>query len=179
MRFARPKSKVWRIAVIAKAGALLVGLAAAPASAQTEGPPRITPGPQDVVIEALISVPDEDMPIGTFTATGPLCSSGQTADLLVRSAGSESGRRLNLLVVRGFSCDDGSGTFLLLVRVHAELDPDTGVYVHPIPKRWSVLGGTGAYAGLKGAGSGEGVVVEGGFAETLTGRVVINSGRAR
>ncbi len=177
MRPVRPKAKVCRIAVIATAGALFVGPAAAPVSTQTEGPPRISPGPQDVVIEAVISLPDDGMPVGTFTATAPLCSSGQTADLLVRSAGSESGRRLNMLVVREFTCDDGRGTFLLLVRVHPEFDADTGVFVHPIPKTWSVLSAAGTVT-LRGAGSGFGVPVDGGFVETLTGRVVVLSAAA-
>jgi hypothetical protein len=85
-----------------------------------------------------------------------------------------------MLVGREFTCDDGSGTFLLLVRVHGQFDePGSEVFIHPIPKSWSVLGGTGAFEKLHGAGRGVGVPTAGGFTDTLTGRMHIERGEVR
>jgi hypothetical protein len=84
-------------------------------------------------------------PTGTFTADSPvLCAAGTTSDE-TRVVGSD--RVLNFKNVKTFTCADGSGTFTL--RLNAQVMPcsstDRGV--------WSVIGGTGAYEGLRGAGT--------------------------
>lgn len=145
------------------AGALLTALAATPAEAAR---------PVEVLIEVDLVVRDDGPTHGTFTASGPICSSGHTTDVFVHVAGSQSERRVQMLVGREFMCDDGSGTFLLLVRVHGQFDePGSEVFVHPVPKSWSVLSGTGAFEKLHGAGTGFGVATADGFADTLAGRM--------
>lgn len=148
---------------LAMVGALVVALSGAPVMAAP---------PQGVVIEVDVSVSPEGESVGRFTATGPVCLSGQTKDLTTRVAGLQSERRLQLLVHREFTCDDGTGTFLLLVRVHGQFDePGSDVFVHPLPKSWSVLDGTGAFESLHGAGEGLGVSTDHGFSDTLTGKM--------
>jgi hypothetical protein len=91
---------------------------------------------------------------GPFTASGPavdagiMCPTGQTADVFGKAAGFQSPAGINLLVVKQFTCDDRSGTFLvkLQVRIDARSDNFT----------WLVIAGDGAYARLRGAGSGFG-----------------------
>jgi hypothetical protein len=149
-------------------------LAAVGALSVLTGPPVNAAPPQNVLIEVDVTVPPEGPSVGTFTATGPVCPSGSTTDIFARSAGFESERRVQILIGREFTCDDGSGTFLLLIRVHAEFEaPGSLVFVHPIPKTWSVLDGTGAFENLHGAGKGFGEPTAEGFFDTLTGRLQI------
>jgi hypothetical protein len=130
--------------------------------------------PTNVLIEVEITMLEDGQTAGTFTATGGICSSGHTADVFVHIAGFPSERRLQMLIGREFTCEDGSGTFLLLVRVHGQFEqPGSEVFIHPIPKSWSVLNGTGAFEGLHGAGTGFGVPTEHGFFDTFTGRMHI------
>lgn len=152
------------LALLAVAGALLV----LTGSSVNAAPP------EDVLIEVDVTVSPEGPSVGTFTATGPVCASGVTIDVFARSAGFESERRVQILVGREFTCDDGSGTFLLLIRVHAQFEErGSPVFVHPIPKSWSVLAGTGAFENLHGAGDGFGEPTADGFFDTLTGRLQI------
>lgn len=80
-----------------------------------------------------------------FTASGGvICESGTVANehFLVAKRG------LKFQVVKRFTCDDGSGEFF--VKLEAKLSPETFTTTF----RWNVLGGTGAYEGLHGSGSG-------------------------
>jgi hypothetical protein len=86
---------------------------------------------------------------GTFTATGDaassgmMCTSGSVTDLdLVRRAPNQ------LSVRKVFSCEDGSGTFTVRLQVHQDFEAQTETFT------WVVLGGTGAYKDLRGAGGG-------------------------
>lgn len=86
---------------------------------------------------------------GTFTATGDavssglLCTSGSVTDLdLVRRAPNQ------LSVRKVFSCEDGSGTFTVRLQVHQDFEAQTETFT------WVVLGGTGSYEDLRGAGGG-------------------------
>jgi hypothetical protein len=54
------------------------------------------------------------------------------------SVGFESGNRLQILVVKEFTCADGSGTFSLLFRVHLTFELFSDTFT------WSVVDGTGA-----------------------------------
>lgn len=158
-----------KLCLFVMVGALVTAQAATPAEATR---------PAEVLIEVDLVVRDEGPTNGTFTASGPICTSGHTTDIFVHIAGFQSERRLQMLVGREFTCDDASGTFLLLVRVHGQFDePGSDVFVHPIPKSWTVLAGTGAFEKLHGAGSGFGVATAGGFADTLTGRMHIEEFR--
>jgi hypothetical protein len=135
------------------AGALL--LFAAPAYA--------TP-PQDVAIQ----IQTTDFGDGPFTATGPVCPSGTTSTPLRLAAGFQSGRGGNILVAKEFTCDDGSGSFLLLLRVKIAFEPFSDTFT------WSVLGGTGAYENLHGSGSGFGTPTPDFLLDTFTGGMHID-----
>ena len=124
--------------------------------------------PADVQIRIETTLPSEGFPFGPFTATGPVCPSGETIDVFSRSAGFESGNRLQILVVKQFTCADGSGTFSVLFRVHLTFEPFSNTFT------WTVLDGTGAYARLHGSGSGFGTPTANGGTDTLIGRMHID-----
>jgi hypothetical protein len=125
-----------------------------------------------VAVEATIDVhSDFSNPAGTFTADSPvLCEEGTTSDQ-TRITGSD--RVLNFKNIKTFTCADGSGTFTL--RINAQVMPcdntDRGA--------WSVIGGTGVYEGLRGAGTLVGTYFPNdacdaeGIDDHLTGRLVL------
>ncbi len=122
------------------------------------GPAGATP-PADVEIE----VDTFFAGTGTFTATGPavddgvVCASGETSDV----AGMASGNGptgFNIQVVKEFSCDDLSGSFLVKLQVKVFFSGPVGSSFN-----WVVVGGDGAYADLHGAGTGIGVDPNPGF----------------
>jgi hypothetical protein len=84
---------------------------------------------------------------GTFSVTGGAlngCESGTSVDLVDSLVGRE-GIVGNFHVQKQFICDDGSGTFTLLIRAQTrDLITDEGI--------WTVLSGTGAYEKLHGTG---------------------------
>ena len=117
--------------------ALFVATAAAPVSAK--GPPVATA----ITIHVL--------PTGTqtFTATGGVvCSSGTSYDEFLSI---KYGRTVNVVHVRKvLTCDDPIGSMTLLYEVRQVPD----LYAEVIETgSWTVLSGTGAYAGLHGGGS--------------------------
>jgi hypothetical protein len=99
---------------------------------------------------------DKDAHQGAFTAPSPLCSSGTW-----QGNGQNS---------RVFTCADDSGTFT--ARFNGELEHTSGA-----SGPWSIIGGTGAYATLRGTGTahidsstgptGDPIT----FSDTWTGRV--------
>lgn len=143
-----------RLAFLAMAGALLVALTGAPAHASP---------PQDVLIEVDTTLPPEGPSFGPFTATGPICPSGDSIDAFSLFVGAQSGKRAQILVGKEFTCDDGSGTFLLLLQVRLQFQPFSDVFT------WTVLDGTGAYENLRGSGDGFGVPTASGVFDTFTG----------
>jgi hypothetical protein len=121
--------------VVALATALLAFVPIAVAS-----PPQ----PVTITVDTTIA----EGAVDPFTATGDvICASGEVSNLKSRFVGSQSGTHARIIVVKHFVCDDGSGTFDILVR--ATLDFATFDTVGT----WSVLRGTGAYAKLHGTGS--------------------------
>ena len=88
----------------------------------------------------------------TFTSTAPLCASGTFVDdvgvlAIARSAQARSGRGF-VLIRSVYTCDDGSGTFVMLKHLTLTFT-DTGFTdTGPV----EILGGTGAYAGAAGHG---------------------------
>ena len=90
---------------------------------------------------------------GTFTASGSavgnhlMCPIGTIVDTRNTFAGGQSGHKLQILVLKEFTCADGSGTFLIKMQVH--IDAATGETF-----TWVVLSGTGDYAHLEGSGPG-------------------------
>lgn len=100
---------------------------------------------------------------GTFTASGQavddglICATGDTFDVEVTASGNGNWG-YNLKVVKKFTCDDVSGSFL--VRLQAKV-----FYAGPLMSsfNWVVIGGDGAYTGLHGSGSGVGLAPNAGF----------------
>jgi hypothetical protein len=143
--------------LLACAAIVTFGLATVPANAT---PPTGT----TIQIETALP-PGGGAPGGPFMSTGGgTCSKGDTIDLFGHGAGSESSGRLQLLVLKRFTCADGSGTFDVLFRVHLVFDPFSDVGT------WTVVGGTGAYERLHGTGKLSAVPTEGGVLDTLEGR---------
>jgi hypothetical protein len=92
---------------------------------------------------------------GPFTATGPavdaglICPTGSTIDVGSKASGYQSaGGWVSLIVVKAFTCDDGSGAFLVKLEVRLDARGDHF--------SWVILDGTDAYAQLHGAGRGYG-----------------------
>ena len=86
---------------------------------------------------------------GTAVDSGLICASGTFVDTGIRFAGYQSDRGIvQLLVVKEFTCDDGTGTFTVKLQIQANFD--TGIESFT----WVVLGGTGEYGSLHGSGSG-------------------------
>ncbi len=95
-------------------------------------------------VGATIDVTAELGADGTFTAVSAvLCASGTTSDVATAS-GNAKQRIFHDL--KTFTCSDSSGTFTLRITAKVKYcDPtDHGT--------WSVVGGTGDYAGLRGHG---------------------------
>jgi hypothetical protein len=97
---------------------------------------------------------------GPFTATGPavdagvVCPSGETIDVFGRVAAYKSRTGVVFQVVKLFTCDDGSGSFLVKLQVRIDARGDMF--------QWMILDGADAYARLRGVGSGIGIPFEDG-----------------
>jgi hypothetical protein len=160
---------------VAVAGALVASLGVlaplgAAASAQAAGQvpftinEQITLGPEGPVLE-------------TFTATGPLCSSGTFTDTVQAgpsdaSRGPDHSGKLQLIVRSVYTCADGSGTFNAQKELVATLGPDTVTSTGPI----QLLGGTGAFTDLVGHGVDTGTIIGDTATATDSGVVVRGSG---
>ena len=111
---------------------------------------------------SITSVPD-----GAFTATGHgVCPSGQASTTFAALARAFPDGSIDLDVNKSFVCDDGSGSFdmLLFVRLKMVNSQFTNNF------RWMITNGTGAYEDLAGAGTGQGVTVDGQAVDLYTGR---------
>ncbi len=146
------------------ASILLLTLSVIPAAATT---PNL-----DVSIVVTTHFYADQLPSGPFVADGPavvaglICPSGETQDLQSRPTGWRSFRATNYHLDKQFTCDDGSGTFIL--HMQARIDPMKGDIAN-----WNVDGGTGDYASLHGSGKLFGVFFEdgSGVTDNLTGTV--------
>ena len=111
--------------------------------------------PQSVTIVSHVTFNPDGPNYGDFVATGNavdsdvICPSGTFVDIGLRFAGYQSNRGIvQLQVVKEFTCNDGTGTFVVKLQIQANFD--TGIESFT----WVVLGGTGAYGSLHGSGSG-------------------------
>ena len=138
-------------------GVLLVLLVAPMASAAA---PPTTVLTIDVVFEGT----------ETFTATGGvICESGTAVTDPVFIAGfGRQGRGVGTFhLIKTLTCDDDSGTFQILVdAAGAPSSPGT-------LGGFAVVGGTGDYTGLRGAGSLVGTGTDVGIMDVYTGRLTI------
>jgi hypothetical protein len=110
---------------------------------------------QSVTIVSHVTFNPDGPNFGDFVAsgdavdTGLICATGTFVDTGLRFAGFQSDRGIiQLQVVKEFTCDDTSGTFIVKLQIQANFD--TGIESFT----WAVLGGTGDYASLRGAGNG-------------------------
>ncbi|TMF36056.1 MAG: hypothetical protein E6I26_09000 [Chloroflexi bacterium] len=117
--------------------------------------PIAAASPQGVTIVSHVTFNPDGPNYGDFTAAGDavdsglICPSGTFVDTAIRFAGYQSNRGMvQLLVVKEFTCGDGSGTFVVKIQIQANFD--TGIESFT----WVVLGGTGDYGSLHGAGTG-------------------------
>lgn len=123
--------------------AALVGTVVAAASA----PAAATP-PTDVEIVSPIDLTNGTGSFEVIADDGDvLCDAGTVVNLFSLFVGGQSGSQAQILVVHEFTCDDGSGSFLLSLRV--KLDFTSGTTT----ASWSVLDATGDYEKLHGSGS--------------------------
>ena len=107
-----------------------------------------------VTIESHVTFNPDGPNYGWFSASGPavdagtVCASGTFVDTGIKFAGFQ-GRHgvVQLQVAKTFTCD-GGGTFDVKMQIQANFD--TGIESFA----WVVTGGSGAYAGLRGGGTG-------------------------
>ncbi len=149
-----------RLIMAAAAALILVGSLASPVFA---APPE----PVSIVSHMTVNQP-EAANTGEFTSTGSdaICQAGTVLDdrLLISGWPSRAGL-LQILVVKTFTCDDGSGTFVVELQVHANPDGTERF-------TWVVQGGTGDYVNLRGRGRGTTVPAGDGVDNTYTGFLV-------
>jgi hypothetical protein len=135
-----------RFSIAAAFGAALVMMVAAvPAAAG--GPPAA------VTIVSPMTFNPDGFNYGTFTASGPavdqglVCASGDVVDTRLIFAGFQSNMGAQIPVRKTFTCDDGD-SFFVKIQVHLDFATSTETF------GWVILGGTGAYADLRGSGQG-------------------------
>ena len=134
-------------------GALLVAPAVSAAA-----PPTTT-----ITIDIVFGESEE------FTTTGGvLCASGTavTDPVFIAGFGRQGQGAGTFHLIKTLTCDDGSGTFQILV--NAGSSPNSSGTVGG----FAVVGGTGAYTGLQGGGSLIGTFTEDGIIDVYIGRLV-------
>jgi len=131
----------------------LVSVLAATLTLMTVITPAAAAVPQDVAIVSPMTFNDPGPNTGTFTTSGNatesglICPSGTVVDTRYVVGGFQSGHKVQILVLKDFTCDDDSGTFLVKIQVHAAFDGTESF-------TWVVQGGTDAYEHLRGSGDG-------------------------
>jgi hypothetical protein len=146
--------RVPRLALtIGMLGALLMAPAASAA----------TPATTTIQIDIVFGV-SEDF----TTSGGVLCPSGTAATdpVFVAGFGAQGRGAGTFHLIKTLTCDDGSGTFQILV--NAGSSPNSSGTVGG----FSVVGGTGDYTGLRGGGSLVGTYTDDGIIDVYTGRLV-------
>jgi len=134
-----------RVLVLTAAMAVMLAMAA---------PAGATP-PSGVSIEVEMSLLGAPSP---FVASGPavdsdlMCSEGEVIQVFGKATGFQSDKGyVNFQVVHQFTCDDGSGDFLVKLQVRVNQNGDNF--------QWNILGGTGDYEDLHGSGNGVGLPI--------------------
>lgn len=84
---------------------------------------------------------------GTFTSQAPFCAAGTFTD---------PDNLYDAVIARRFTCDDGTGSLTLSILGEPLYGPSSWA------SAWSILDGSGSYAGLRGAGSMRGGLLSGG-----------------
>jgi hypothetical protein len=140
-------------------GLLVLAVTLAVATNAASAGPALPPTPFKISITSL--------PDGAFTATGHgLCPSGEASTPFAAIARTFPDGSLDLDVNKTFVCDDGTGSFDMLLFVQLKLV--NGQFTDNF--RWMITNGTGAYEHFAGFGTGEGVTVDGQLIDQYTGR---------
>jgi len=108
---------------------------------------------QEPTIVTNITFPEEGEPFGTFTASEPLCPSGTFVDQFIGGGGALRSGHVDYnanAILKTFTCADGSGTFTILF--HPQFTPATPAGCDAAGP-FTVIGGTGDYARLRGVGN--------------------------
>lgn len=115
-----------------------------------------SPAPVRISLAADFLTGDE-----SFTATGGFCSDGTATSSGLGIVG--GGNALSFHVTKTLECGDGSGSLVIRVNAatHGGSDHDQG--------GWSVVSGTGAWAGASGGGNLVGTYVPDGVIDLYTG----------
>jgi len=149
---------------------LILGVLAATLAVTAIAAPVAAASPQSVtIVSHVIFNPDgpnygDFVTSGAATDSGLICPSGTFVDIGLRFGGFQSDRgTVQVQVVKEFTCDDGSGTFVVKLQIQANFD--TGIESFT----WTVLDGTGDYASLRGAGTGSTVPTQVGNINTYVG----------
>lgn len=101
---------------------------------------------------------------GVFTSNGSvLCASGTTTNVFLGTGG-QSDRGLILHDLKTITCDDGSGSFTLLINGRTGFNVGEGTFA-----QWVVVSGTGDYANLHGRGTETGTYTDDGLSEIYVG----------
>lgn len=140
------------LCLLALVGTLAVGAAPAQAGPAQKGlfVKKIT----------ITSVPD-----GPFSSTGrAFCPSGRAETPFATFLNGYPDGGVDLLVMKRFTCDDGSGTFDMVLFVQLRF---AGGFTDNF--RWLVTAGTGQYTGLQGFGTGTGATTNGVFLDRYAG----------
>ena len=117
----------------------------------------------------------ESLQEGAFTATGrSVCPAGQASTPFAAVSRNYPDGSLDLVVVKKFTCDDGSGTFEMTLHVRLKRLV-SGSFENTF--RWMISDGTGSHEDLEGYGTGGGMARDPGeLVDFYTGRVGSSKG---
>jgi hypothetical protein len=121
--------------------------------------PAAATAPSDVEfsVDSLFAGTGEFVATGPAVADGLVCPMGDTEDVFAKASGNGK-KGFNLQVIKQFTCDDDSGSFLVKLQVKVFFaGPPFSSF------NWVVTGGDGAYADLHGSGNGVGLAPNPGF----------------
>ena len=105
--------------------------------------PTFASAPEPITITVVTGMEGSSDP---FAATGGVvCEEGVVGNAGGHFVGWQSDTHAQILILKRFTCDDG--TFDILLRVKLDFETSDTVAT------WSVVGGTDAYASLRGAGT--------------------------
>ena len=105
--------------------------------------PTLASAPRPISITVVTGMEGSSDP---FAATGGVvCEEGVVGNAGGHFVGWQSDTHAQILILKRFTCDDG--TFDILLRVTLDFETNDTVAT------WSVVGGTDAYASLRGAGT--------------------------
>lgn len=113
--------------------------------------PAAASPPEGVHIEVPV---DGTSGVGTFTATGPaaggvvICDEGVVQRPFSEVNSWKGGRGIRVRLLREFTCNDGSGTFIMRIKARIQFDPS-----REVSGRWKIISGTGDYENLRGSGA--------------------------